>query len=94
MLSPGVSTRTRLGAQEPALADQIQLVLRTRLSGSAAPRLELDGESFQSSPLLSCFYERREHRPAWSAGGVLRPAAGELLSALATAEDDGLHAED
>lgn len=94
MLSPGVSTRARLGAQEPALADQTRLVLRGLISGSAAPRLELEGQRFQASPLLSCFYERRDFRPAWSAGGVLRPAAEELLAALATAEAEGLRAED
>lgn len=88
MLSPGA-------AQEPAIADQFQLVLRARLSGSgAAPRLELEGREFRASPLLSCFYERRDFKPAWSSGSALRPDVDELLAALATAKDDGLRTED
>ena len=96
MLSPtGTGSRARLGAQEPALADQAQLILRARLSGSGtAPRLEIEGRELRLSSLLPCFYERRDFKPAWSAGGALRPAAGELLAALAAAEDDGLHSED
>ncbi|HYQ84260.1 MAG TPA: hypothetical protein VEP28_09705, partial [Rubrobacter sp.] len=89
-----VSSHARLWAQQPALADQTQLVLRGLISGSATPRLELDGQSFHASPLISCFYERRDFRPAWSTGGALRPAADELLAALATAEAEGLRAED
>ncbi len=78
-------------AQEPP----VQVVLRARFPASgAAPRLVLDGETFQSSPLLPCFYERRGFAPAWSDAGALRPAAGELLSALAAAGDHGLRAED
>lgn len=93
LLSSLESSPAGLWAQQP-LADQTQLVLRGLISGTATPRLELDGQRFQASPLLSCFYERRDFRPAWSAGGALRPAAGELLAALAHAEADGLHAED
>ena len=54
----------------------------------------LEGHAFESSPLLPCFYERRAYAPAWSQAGALRPAAGELLSALAAAGDHGLRPED
>ena len=77
-------------AQEPPVHDPIQVILRARFPASgASPRLVLDGETFQSSPLLPCFYERRGYAPAWSHDG-----AGELLSALAAAGDHGLQAED
>jgi murein L,D-transpeptidase YcbB/YkuD len=86
----------RSPAQEPLpVEDPVQMVLRARFPASgAAPRLALEGRSFRSSPLLPCFYERRSFAPAWSRGGALRPAAGELLSALAAAADDGLRAGD
>lgn len=81
--------------QEPPVQNPAQMVLRARLPVSgAAPRLMLEERSLLSSPLLSCFYERRSFAPAWSHGGALRPAAGELLSTLAAAEADGLRAED
>jgi murein L,D-transpeptidase YcbB/YkuD len=84
-----------LAAQEPPATDQIQLVLRTRLPASgAAPRLEVEGQSFRASPFLSCFYERREFLPAWSVDGKLRPEVEELLTALAASGNDGLRAED
>jgi murein L,D-transpeptidase YcbB/YkuD len=83
------------GAQEPAAAEAVPLLLRSRLPASgAAPRLEIEGRGFRASPLLSCFYERRDYAPAWSAGGVLRPGVAELLAALAAAADDGLRPED
>ena len=78
-----------------AQGPQVQTILRARFPPSgAAPRLVLEGEAFRSSPLLSCFYERWGYEPAWSREGALRPAAGELLSALAAAGDHGLRAED
>lgn len=84
-----------LAAPETPADDPVRLVLRTRLPASgAAPRLEVEGEGFRASPFLSCFYERREFLPAWSARGALRPEAEELLTALATAANDGLHAGD
>ena len=84
-----------LAAPETPAGEPVQLVLRTRIPASgAAPRLEVEGEGFRASPFLSCFYERREFLPAWSANGALRPEAEELLAALATAANDGLRAED
>jgi L,D-transpeptidase YcbB len=81
--------------EPPPVQDQVRMVLRARFPASgAAPRLLLEGEAFRSSPLLPCFYERRSYAPAWSRGGVLRPAAGELLSALAAAGDHGLRPGD
>ena len=83
------------GLRSPAQEPPVQTVLRARFPASgAAPRLVLDGQTFQSSPLLPCFYERRGYAPAWSHAGALRPAAGELLSALAAAGEHGLQAED
>lgn len=85
----------RSPAQEPPVQDPVQFVLRARFPTSgAAPRLVLEGRAFRSSPLLPCFYERRGFAPAWSDAGILRPAAGELLSALEAAGDDGLRSED
>ncbi|MES1240016.1 MAG: L,D-transpeptidase family protein [Acidobacteriota bacterium] len=83
-------------AQEPPqVQDQVRMVLRARLPVSgAAPWLALEGESFRSSSLIPCFYERRGYAPAWSRDGALRPVVGELLSALAAAADDGLRPED
>ena len=82
-------------AQEPPLHDPVQVILRARFPASgAAPQLAVEGQTFPSSPLLPCFYERRGYAPAWSHAGTLRPAAGELLSALAAAGDHGLRAED
>lgn len=78
----------------PAQDPPVQMTLRTRFPASGeAPRLVLEGETFRSSPLLPCFYERRGYAPAWSRDGSLLPAAGELLSALAAAGDHGLQAE-
>jgi len=73
----------------------VRLILRARIPVSgAAPRLTLEGQAFQASPDLACFYQRRDSAPAWSDGGVLRPGVEELLAALAAAPDDGLRAED
>ncbi|MFY9820116.1 MAG: hypothetical protein WAM82_01965, partial [Thermoanaerobaculia bacterium] len=84
-----------LGAQQPADPGQIRVVLRARLPASgAAPRLTLAEQSFQASPDVPCFYQRRGFAPAWSSEGTLLPAAGELLAALAAAADDGLRPED
>lgn len=92
---PFVLVLSLLAAQTAPADDPVRLVLRTRIPASgAAPRLELKGEGFRASPFLSCFYERREFLPAWSANGALRPEAEELLAALATAPNDGLRAED
>lgn len=80
--------------QTPPVQDPVQVILRARFPASgAAPRLVLEEETFRSSPLLPCFYERRGYTPAWSRDGALRPAAGELLSALAAAGDHGLQPE-
>lgn len=88
-------SQVRSPALEPPVEEPVQMVLRARFPPSgAAPRLALEGRPFRSSPLLPCFYERRSYAPAWSHGGTLRPAAGELLSALAAALDDGLRPED
>src|SRR5690348_17207028 len=76
-------------AEEPSLGERVRLMLHGRLPASgAAPRLELEGESFAASPALACFYQRRRFLPAWSADGAVRPGAGELLAALAAAGDD------
>lgn len=81
---------------EPAAEDRVRLILRTQLpaSGTAAPWLTLEGQSFKASPDVPCFYQRRGFAPAWSSEGVLLPTADELLIALAAAEDDGLRPED
>ena len=81
-------------AEEPSVADRVRLVLHARIPASGeAPRLELEGEGFRASPALACFYQRRRDAAAWSADGRIRPAAGELLAALAAAGDDGLSPE-
>ncbi|HEX7181838.1 MAG TPA: L,D-transpeptidase family protein [Thermoanaerobaculia bacterium] len=91
----GVWNRARLGAEDLPGTDQGRVVLRARFPASgAAPRLALEGQRFQGSPELPCFYERRGFVPAWSEGGTLRREVQELLAALAAAEDDGLRAED
>lgn len=96
----GVSSPVRLGSQiqpPPAsAASPVQLILRARVpaAGTAAPRLQLEGQGVQGSPFLACFYRRRDFGPAWSDGNALRPAVEELLASLAAAEDDGLRAED
>jgi len=83
------------GLRSPTQEPEVLTLLRARFPASgAAPRLILDGQAFQSSPLLPCFYERRGYAPAWSHDGALRPAAGEFLSALAAAGEHGLQAED
>ena len=83
------------GSWSPGQEPPVQMTLRARFPASgAAPRLVLEEEAFRSSPLLPCFYERRGYTPAWSNAGALRPAAGELLSALAAAGDHGLRPED
>jgi len=83
------------GPPGPPPAQLVQLVLRSRVpaSGTAAPRLQLEGQSVPGSPFLSCFYQRRDFVPAWSDGKALHPAVDELLAALAAAEDDGLRVE-
>jgi murein L,D-transpeptidase YcbB/YkuD len=84
-----------LGAQEPPAPEQVRVVLRALLPASgAAPRLEIEGQGFRTSPELPCFYQRRDFAPAWSAGGALQPRVEELLATLAAAESDGLRAED
>ncbi|HTQ78707.1 MAG TPA: L,D-transpeptidase family protein, partial [Thermoanaerobaculia bacterium] len=76
-------------------SDAVRLALRPRLATpEAAPRLTIAGRTFRASPFLACFYERRGFAPAWSTDGTLRPAAEELLAALAAAADDGLRTED
>ena len=83
------------GDWSPAQEPPVQMTLRARFPASgAAPRLVLEGEVFRSSLQLPCFYERRSYAPAWSDAGTLRPAAGELLSALEAAGDHGLQPED
>jgi L,D-transpeptidase YcbB len=83
------------GSWSPGQEPPVQMTLRARFPASgAAPRLVLEEETVRSSPLLPCFYERRGYTPAWSNAGALRPAAGELLWALAAAGDHGLQPED
>jgi murein L,D-transpeptidase YcbB/YkuD len=91
----GLSSRPALGVQESTVPDQTQTVLRALFPASGVPpRLELEGQTFPASPDLPCFYQRRDFAPAWSTSGGLRPAVDELLTALATAQDDGLRPED
>lgn len=92
---PGVRGRPQLAAQDTAVADQVRLVLRSRVPASGtALRFQAGGQSFQASPDLACFYQRRDFVPAWSRGAVLRPEIPELLAVLAAAAEDGLRAED
>jgi murein L,D-transpeptidase YcbB/YkuD len=70
-------------------------VLRARIPASGRPPvLHLEGQTFPASPDLACFYQRRDSAPAWSDGQRLSPATGDLLDALAAAEDDGLRPDD
>jgi murein L,D-transpeptidase YcbB/YkuD len=81
--------------QTPPAPDEIRFILRGLFPASgAAPRLEVEGQGFQASPDLFCFYDRRGFAPVWSEGGTPGPRAGELLAALASAADDGLRPED
>lgn len=82
-------------AQTPPAPDDIRVILRSLLPASgAAPWLAVEGQGFRAAPDIVCFYNRRGFTPAWSEGGALRPQAGELLTALASAADDGLRPED
>ena len=83
------------GAQPAMDSGAVRLILRARIPVSgAAPRLTLEGQTFQASPDLACFYQRRDFAPAWSDGEALRPRVEELLAAFAAVPDDGLRAED
>ena len=94
LLALAAMTGAQAGAQPPADPGPVQVILRARLPASgAAPRLVLEGQAFQASPALACFYQGRDFAPAWSDGAALRPWIEDLFAALAAAPDDGLRAE-
>ena len=80
---------------QPALTQQLQLLLRVRTPASGKPpELQVDGAAYRASPDLPCFYDRRSFAPAWIADTGLRRQADELLAAIADAAADGLRPED
>ncbi len=80
---------------QPALTQQLQLLLRLRTPASGKPpELQADGAAYRASPDLPCFYDRRSFVPAWIADTGLRRQADELLAAIADAAADGLRPED
>ncbi|HEY3569279.1 MAG TPA: L,D-transpeptidase family protein [Thermoanaerobaculia bacterium] len=86
-----------LAAQEPpppSLPQTLQVILRARIPTSGKPpELPAAGGSFRAAPDLPCFYDRRQHAPAWIDDKGLRPEADELIAALADAPADGLDPE-
>jgi murein L,D-transpeptidase YcbB/YkuD len=65
--------------------------LRQRLQGVGAPlRVEAAAESLYNVSALVNFYDRHAYQPVWILGSFLRPAAKELLAAIAAAAAEGL----
>lgn len=80
---------------QPFLAQQLQVILRSRAPVSGKPpELHADGSPFRATPDLPCFYERRGFAAAWTGDSGLRPEADALLAAIADAAGDGLRPED
>ena len=95
LLALAAMTAAQADAQPTADPRPVRVILRARLPASgAAPRLVLEGQAFQASPALACFYQRRDFASAWSDGEALRPQVEELFAALQAAPDDGLRTED
>ena len=81
-------------AQQPALRQRLQPILRARFPASGEPpALPVAGGSFRAAPDLSCFYDRRSYAPAWIGDQGVRPDADDLIAALADAPADGLDPE-
>jgi murein L,D-transpeptidase YcbB/YkuD len=69
------------------LAAQIQ-------AAAAQARYRCRGELVCGIALIPEFYAARDYRPAWTGAGALRPAAAELLAAIASVDRYGLAPDD
>jgi len=80
---------------EPVPLSDLATLLRQRLEADpATPPAPIAREQLHSPELLRQFYAQRDYQPAWlNATGPL-PAAGELLEAIDTAQQEGLRPAD
>ncbi|MFA7536818.1 MAG: L,D-transpeptidase family protein [Desulfuromonadales bacterium] len=76
-----------VSAAEPP-DSSLQEALRKRLENP--PLIPAVGAALHAGAALPDFYQRRLYRPAWIQGEKPAPAAAELLSALAEAQNEGL----
>ena len=96
MIVVGLGGWERLqAAVERPLSSQVSEQMWERLlTAGTPPLLRVAGDSLRAGNLLLQFYTRRLYWPAWSNDAGLLPQIESLLTALHTAEADGLQSRD